>query len=242
MLAGLVLIVAMPWTVGLWFCWRGLRRTIETRIAMRGCWRAGIERADYANVLLSAWQRARSSWMPSPAFAERASKIGKRVEHLMRPEPRRRAMRTVIGAAGAAVLVVMACATPSDAQGAGSASAPYPLIIIDGVKRPELPPKFLYTAKVVPETTTTPFQITYRGPTEFEYRGREALPGDDDDISLHSKLSNAPASGHALRSSGAIRRDTVLHEEISAGRRACCSFRQREISLRTARIQTRPST
>jgi bla regulator protein BlaR1 len=29
LLAGIVMVVLMPWNIGLWLCWRGLRRTIE---------------------------------------------------------------------------------------------------------------------------------------------------------------------------------------------------------------------
>ncbi len=171
LLAGLVAVVAMPWNAGLWLCWRGLRRTIELDCDARVL-AGGVARSEYANVLLRAWQRARSSWLPSPAFAERASGLGKRVEHLMRPEPRRRAMRTLIGIGAAAVLVLVASVTPAAGQrsgAAGPADGPYPLVIIDGVRRPDLPPRYRYTGPVVVETTTAPtFKIAFRGPTAVD--------------------------------------------------------------------------
>lgn len=180
LLAGLVVVVLLPWNIGLWMCWRGMRRTIELDCDARVLER-GMERADYANVLLGAWQRARSSWMPSPAFAERASGLGKRVEHLMRTEPRRRAVRTFIGVGVAALLVLIACAAPSGGQGAGTASGPYPLVIIDGVKKPEIPWRYRYTGAIVAETTTTPtFRVTYKGPQALDTAANKLYPKDDD--------------------------------------------------------------
>ena len=190
--AGLVVAVLMPWNIGLWLCWRGLRRTIELDCDARVL-AGGVEGSDYANVLLGAWQRARSSWLPSTAFAERASGLGKRVEHMMRPEPRRRVMRTIIGIGVATSLVFFAGATPSAGQGVEQAGGPYPLVIIDGVKRPELPPRFRYTGAVVAETTTTPtFRITYRGPTKLDSAANKLYPSDDE-ISSFQRI-DAPAS------------------------------------------------
>lgn len=192
MFAGLVVVVLMPWNIGLWLCWRGLRRTIELDCDARVL-AGGIQGSDYANVLLGAWQRARSSWLPSTAFAERASGLGRRVEHLMRPEPRRRAMRSIMGAGTAALFVLMACVTPSAGQGTSVASGPYPLIIIDGVKRPELPPRMRFTGAVVAETTTTPtFKVTNKGPTVFDSAANKLYPREDE-ISWFQMI-DAPAS------------------------------------------------
>jgi beta-lactamase regulating signal transducer with metallopeptidase domain len=194
LLAGLVTVVLLPWNPGLWLCWRGLRRTIELDCDARVLAR-GMERTDYANVLLGAWQRARSSWLPSPAFAERASGLGKRVEHLMRPEPRRRTMRTLAGVGAAATFVVIASVTPAAGQGGKSAApdGPYPLVFIDGVKRPDLPPRYRYTGAVVPETTTTPeFKITYKGPIAVDSAADKLYPSREN-LSLMQTIS-APAS------------------------------------------------
>lgn len=192
---GLAVVVAMPWNPGLWLCWRGLRRTIELDCDSRVL-ASGMERTEYANILLAAWHRARVGWLPSPAFAERASGLGKRVEHLMRPEPRRRAMRTILGVAGAAALVLIASVTPAAGQRAGASNgsdAPYPLVIIDGVKRPELPPRYRYTGEVVAETTTTPtFKITYKGPTVLDSAADKLYPSREN-LALIQTIS-APSS------------------------------------------------
>lgn len=146
LLAALIALVAMPWNVGLWLMWRRLQRAVELDCDERVLAR-GVRDGDYANVLLGAWQRARGSaaWLPSPAFAERASGLGKRVEHLMRPEPRRRVMKTLTGSVVAAGLVALALMVPvpQGAQGAqgtvqAARSDALPLLLIDGVKRRDL--------------------------------------------------------------------------------------------------------
>lgn len=141
LLAALALLVLMPWNVGLWWLWRRLNRAVELDCDERVLGR-GVRCGDYANVLLSAWQRSRGAvWIPSPAFAERASGLGKRVEHLMRPESRRRAMKTVTGSFGAAVLIAaaMVVPTPQRAQGVAVHQAGLmPLILVDGEKRKDI--------------------------------------------------------------------------------------------------------
>ena len=191
LLAGLAALVLMPWNIGLWMSWRGLRRAIELDCDARVLAR-GIDGSEYARVLLGAWKSAHGHWMPSMAFAERASGLGARVEHLMRPEPRRRAMRTLSGLMVAAGLVFIACVAPSP-QRSGSSLAAYPLVIIDGVKRPELPPRFRFTGAVAVETTTTPtFRILYKGPRVEDTVAAKLYPASDS-IALFQQI-DAPAS------------------------------------------------
>ena len=175
---GLVAVTLMPWNPGMWWNWRGLRRTIELDCDARVV-AHGVESAEYANVLLRAWKRARGNWMPVVAFAERASGLGARVEHLMRPEPRRRVMNTSIGMVAAALLVAVACSVPSPKVNP-AASDPYPLIIIDGVPHPELPPQLRFTGRIVVETTTTPsFAIRYSGPMKYDSVAGLKYPAHD---------------------------------------------------------------
>ncbi|MBI5601374.1 MAG: M56 family metallopeptidase [Gemmatimonadetes bacterium] len=146
LLAGLGLLVLMPWNIGLWMMWRRLGRAIELDCDERVLAR-GVRDADYANVLLGAWQRAHAdtTWAPSPAFAERASGLGRRVEHLMRPVPRRWRMQAVTGLFVSALLVgaVLLVPSPQLAQGVAAAkhasdTRPLPLVLIDGAKRKDL--------------------------------------------------------------------------------------------------------
>lgn len=191
LLAGLVAVVLMPWNIGLWMSWRGLRRAIELDCDARVLAR-GIDGAEYARVLLSAWKSAHGSWLPSTAFAERASGLGARVEHLMRPEPRRRAMRSTVGTLVAAALVFVACMTPSPQRPMSNAIAPYPLVIVDGVQRPDLPPLFRFAGTVKAETTTTPtYRITY-GPKVMDTVARKLYPSMDDGTMMQT--IDAPAS------------------------------------------------
>ena len=174
MVASAVLVL-MPWNVGLWMLWRGLRRAIEIDCDARVV-RSGVESADYANVLLRAWRRSRGGWMPSTAFAEKASGLGGRVEHLLRPEPRGRIVKSIFGAVLAMPMIVVACTmrAPRTQSSLGDA---YPLTIIDGLKRPELPPQFRFVGPVSAETISTPrFEIHYSGRTALNPEAASLYP------------------------------------------------------------------
>ena len=191
-LVGLIAVVLMPWNPGLWMSWRGLRRAIELDCDERVV-RRGIEGGEYARVLLHAWKTARGSWLPSTAFAERASGLGARVEHLMRPEPRGRAMRTLLGTAVAAGLVFVACSTPAPQAVPSLGAGPYPLVVVDGVARPELPPLMRFIGPVSVETTTTPtYRIVYHGQRELDTLARKLYPSMDDGAMMQT--IDAPAS------------------------------------------------
>jgi hypothetical protein len=193
-LVALIAVVLMPWNPGLWLSWRGLRRAIELDCDERVV-RRGIEGGEYARVLLHAWKTARGSWLPSTAFAERASGLGARVEHLMRPEPRGRAMRTFLGSAVAAGFVFIACSTPAPqvAPSPNAGAGPYPLVVVDGVPRPDLPPLMRFTGAVSVETTTTPtYRITYHGPRELDTAARKLYPSMED--GTMTQTIDAPAS------------------------------------------------
>ena len=194
MLVGLLAVVIMPWNPGLWLSWRGLRRAIELDCDERVV-RRGIEGGEYARVLLHAWKTARGSWLASTAFAERATGLGARVEHLMRPEPREKAMRTILGSALAAGFVFLACATPAPQMGSNNTAAPgpYPLVIVDGVRRPDLPPLFRFTGAVTVDTTTAPtYRITYNGPRMVDTAAQKLYPSMDDGTMMQT--IDAPAS------------------------------------------------
>ncbi|CAN5912487.1 hypothetical protein BH11GEM2_BH11GEM2_32490 [soil metagenome] len=191
-LLSLIAVVLMPWNPGLWMSWRGLRRAIELDCDERVV-RRGIEGGEYARVLLHAWKTARGSWLPSTAFAERASGLGARVEHLMRPEPRGRAMRTILGMAVAAGFVFVACSTPAPQAVPSLGAGPYPLVVVDGVPRPELPPLMRFIGPVRVETTTTPtYRIVYHGQRETDTIAQKLYPSMDDGAMMQT--IDAPAS------------------------------------------------
>ncbi len=191
LLAGLAAVVVMPWNIGLWLSWKGLRRAIELDCDARVTTH-GIDASEYARVLLGAWRRAHQSWLPSTAFAERASGLGARVEHLMRPEPRGRTMRTIAGLVISTVLIVVACSAPAPKAATVSLDNPYPLVFIDGVKRPDLPPLVRFVGKVVVETTTTPtYAIRIKGDRERDTVAAKLYPSMD---SVTMQVIDAPAS------------------------------------------------
>jgi hypothetical protein len=123
----LMVVVLMPWNVGAWVMRRRLSRAIELDCDARVVAR-GVDPAMYAQVLLSAWHRARPirAWGLVPALAERASGLGRRVEHLMRPAPRRLVMHMTIGGALAAVLVGATQFVPPPPMASGDGSSAQP--------------------------------------------------------------------------------------------------------------------
>lgn len=83
--------------------------------------------------------------------------------------------------------------TPSPQRSMSNASAPYPLVIVDGVRRPDLPPLFRFTGAVVAETTTTPtYAIRYEGPRVMDAEARKLYPSMDD-VAMMQTI-DAPAS------------------------------------------------
>jgi TonB-dependent SusC/RagA subfamily outer membrane receptor len=164
LLAGLAAVVLMPWNVGAWLAWRGLRSAVEFDCDERVL-AGGVGRADYARILLGAWGRTRGDWLPSAALT-RPSGLGSRVEHLMRPEPRRRYMKTLICTAAAALLVAGACDTPAPqsviapqadvSRSVVAAGSTDPLVIVDGVKQNGSSPGDLNVRYAVPRQDGAP--------------------------------------------------------------------------------------
>ncbi len=166
LLAALAVLALLPWNVGLWLMWRRLARAIEfdcdERVVARG-----VPSGEYAQVLLSAWQQSRrpGRWMPTPAFAERATGLGRRVEHLMRRTPRRRAMKALIGLSLAALCVAAAAAIPRPQTAAigpanGGTAEVGPLVLIDGVKRRDLSSAAALDAELRSRTESSVIALT----------------------------------------------------------------------------------
>jgi hypothetical protein len=116
--ATLGLLILAPWNLGLWLLWRGLRRAVEIDCDARVL-RHGVERADYANVLLHASTYGHVGRFASMAFAAPATSLSTRIEHLMRPTPRRRAMKTIAGVLAAVLAIALVGAMRAPRQ-AGS--------------------------------------------------------------------------------------------------------------------------
>lgn len=138
-----VLVIAMPWHAMLWWMRHRLLRAVELDCDARVV-AGGIAPASYAKHLVDAWQHAsRSRRMAGvAAFAERPSELGQRVNHMLRPEPRRSIMVRVSCATMVVVLAAAAVALPTP-QVAQAVQPPAvrmhsSLVVIDGVARPDL--------------------------------------------------------------------------------------------------------
>lgn len=170
-----VAVVLAPWNMVLWVMGRRLARTIELDCDERVL-AHGVADVEYANVLLNAWQRTRHvvPWVPSPALAEHVSRLGRRVEHLMRPSPRRRAMKTIGGMTVSALLLGAAVLVPRPHQAqeraavvkAAPAKVPAPTSVAPtgvaptGVAPPSSVPSPARPSRAVPSRTPTGAQPT----------------------------------------------------------------------------------
>lgn len=109
-----LLLVLNAWNPMMWLYCRRLLRAIELDCDERVISR-GIAPAEYAGVLLDAYQRTIdwNAWLPSPALAERASGLGRRVENLFRPQARKNTMKSIAAASLVAALVSLTAFAPS---------------------------------------------------------------------------------------------------------------------------------
>ena len=155
-----VLMIALPWHAVLWWMRHRLLRAVELDCDARVV-AGGIAPAAYAKHLVDAWQHAsRSRRMAGvAAFAERPSELGQRVNHMLRPEPRRSIMVRVSCVTMVVVLAAAAVAlpTPQVAQVAQPAAVRIhsPLVVIDGVARPDLNTPGAWKAEIVGRAGST---------------------------------------------------------------------------------------
>ena len=144
----MLLSIAMPWNPILWWMTGRLVRAVEFDCDARVV-AHGINTVTYADVLLGAWQHGMTNRRIafSAAFAERRSRLGQRVNHLLRPEPRGKIMKTLSGATIVVLLAALAVAAPTP-QIAQAVATPAPkslqpmgpvhMLVIDGVARTDL--------------------------------------------------------------------------------------------------------
>lgn len=148
----LVLAALAPWNPALWVCVRRLREAVEKDCDARVL-RAGTDRLSYARMLVSMRGRGVGPGVPAPipALTEHPDSLERRLRTMWLNPSRRPAVPALLGTAA---LVVVACESPSPtvtrpepaqdlgaqvegAAGAlvevqGTASAPEPLIVVDG--------------------------------------------------------------------------------------------------------------
>lgn len=198
--------VLAPWNVALWVMGRRLARTIELDCDERVL-AHGVADVEYANVLLNAWQRTRHvvPWVPSPALAEHVSRLGRRVEHLMRPSPRRRAMKTIGGVGVSAVLLGVAVLVPRPQHAQPVATTtPAPAVILPAVM---VPPASAPAATAPTATLPVVTVPNVSAPTSATRSPRVTQPVDrvlDDTVSAAAFAAQPARSAQAQRARIAV--------------------------------------
>lgn len=116
LLATLMAVALVPWNLALWYAARRLRLAVELDCDARVVAR-GVDRYRYGQVLLEAGSRTRAAGLPALAtFAERPTQLESRLSALA-PTPARRRTARVVGAAGAAGLLLAAACTMDNPLG-----------------------------------------------------------------------------------------------------------------------------
>jgi beta-lactamase regulating signal transducer with metallopeptidase domain len=175
LLATLGLLILIPWNLGLWMQWRALRRAIEIDCDARVL-RHGVEATVYAETLLRASAYGHGGRLPSMAFAERVTSLSTRIEHLMRPAPRRRAMKTIAGVLAALLAVVLVSAMRAPKRRGATQASSFAADTVRFERRADP-----VTSRV--EMTDRIFQQLFtdiRLDEESERRAREAIATEQD--------------------------------------------------------------
>lgn len=112
--AGLVLAVLMPWNLPLWWQLRRLRDAVELDCDERVL-RSGADARRYSELLLEVARHRTVRVFPAPALSNPKSLLARRIHKMMHPNPKARTARAGVAAAVAALLVALACETPTPA-------------------------------------------------------------------------------------------------------------------------------
>lgn len=112
LLAGAVLVVLMPWNVGLWWQLRRLRAAVEldcdTRVLRRG-----VPAKAYGALLLELGTRAPGLPLPVAALSRPVSLLERRLTMIVRGAKRGGPLKTMMALATAGLLFVVACEAPT---------------------------------------------------------------------------------------------------------------------------------
>lgn len=108
LLSVLLLLVALPWNVTLWWLWRRLRQAVEVDCDLRVLAR-GVEPRRYSRLLVGVSERGTAHRFAMAALAESTSFLETRIRHMFTPQSPRRQSRATISALSAALLVFAAC-------------------------------------------------------------------------------------------------------------------------------------
>jgi beta-lactamase regulating signal transducer with metallopeptidase domain len=108
LLGALVLWVAMPWNLGLWWIWRALRQAVETDCDRRVLAR-GVDPRAYGRLLLEVSERGTSHRLIVAALSESSSFLERRVRLMLNTKPERHLHRAAGAVLVATLAIVAAC-------------------------------------------------------------------------------------------------------------------------------------
>lgn len=130
LLAVLVVALAMPWNLPLWYFVARLRNAMELDCDLRVL-RMYPDSRKYGSLLLAVAQRADRGGLLVAALTESSSLLGRRIIAMRSPVARRRTIRTLALAAAATTLIMIACEVQSPESPAAAvpkAAGPKPVI------------------------------------------------------------------------------------------------------------------
>lgn len=129
LLAGLLVVVLLPWNVALWWCFSRMRVAVEADCDLRVL-RGGVDLRTYSDLLLTVGTRTGSVPISALAFSRNRSSLFRRI-HLMTLKPRKRLAHASIAAAATVTLTLLACETPTPLRSADSGVLEPAMVSVD---------------------------------------------------------------------------------------------------------------
>jgi beta-lactamase regulating signal transducer with metallopeptidase domain len=108
LLSALLLLVALPWNVALWWQCRRLRQAIEVDCDLRVLAR-GVDPRGYSRLLVGVSERGIAHRFVMAALSESTSFLERRIRLMFTPQPKRWRGRATVSALSAGLLVFAAC-------------------------------------------------------------------------------------------------------------------------------------
>ncbi|NUQ21999.1 MAG: M56 family metallopeptidase [Gemmatimonadaceae bacterium] len=122
LLAGALVLAAMPWNLALWYAWHRLRLAIEADCDQRVL-RVRPEVHAYGSLILEVSERSLASAAPVLALAEPASHLARRIDLMTTRLQRPTRVRLALTFIASGLCVVLACRAPRPAAPAPTPSA-----------------------------------------------------------------------------------------------------------------------
>lgn len=119
----LLLLVALPWNLPLWWQWRGLRNAVEEDCDRRVL-RRGWNPHAYSRLLVEVSQHGSRRHLPIASLTQSPSHLERRIKAMITPRPRRWRLYASLSLAIAGASVVAACAMDHPDRVASPTAAP----------------------------------------------------------------------------------------------------------------------